>query len=89
MYGILIDNEIEAVENNKDERKVVVEMTYDGKYNKFKVENPSEFIGAKKFNKFFEPGYSSKEGKNRGLGLDKLKRIMKDKNGTLSFMGSF
>ncbi|SHJ08734.1 GHKL domain-containing protein [Dethiosulfatibacter aminovorans DSM 17477] len=86
MYGILIDNAIEAVEGKADDKKVNIEMEFDGKNNKLKVENPSEFVSLKEFHKFFEPGYSRKKGKNRGLGLDKLKEILKEKNGTISYM---
>ncbi|MBD5394604.1 MAG: GHKL domain-containing protein [Lachnospiraceae bacterium] len=81
--GVLLDNAIEAVENqSKDLKKI--HMKLDQKENEIilKVSNISHYISNVESTAFFQKGYSTK-GKGRGIGLAKVKELILKKNGEI------
>lgn len=84
MYGIILDNAIEAtVKSYKSEIKVLVDNK--GSKNSLKVINPSKYIQNDELRNFFEKGYTTKNEKNHGIGLSKLRKLIDAKNGTIIF----
>lgn len=94
MMGILLDNAIEALmKDNENADKVLFDGEEKSKKIYFslkEVETYIELIVSNTSNRFeediterfFEAGYSSK-GKERGIGLSKLKRIVYDRKGEI------
>ncbi|MBR1391764.1 MAG: GHKL domain-containing protein [Lachnospiraceae bacterium] len=77
MLGILIDNAQEQlVTNMVEERLMYMALTEDAE--KFVVEicNASSYFTNSEMEKFYEKGYSTK-GEKRGLGLYRVKQIVK------------
>lgn len=82
MYGILIDNAIEAC---KQGDKIEIRLDFNAKKSIFKITNPSEFISADAITKFFSKNHSTKDSKNRGIGLYKLKEKLLKSDDQLYF----
>lgn len=85
MYGILIDNAIEAVSKQETRKNIEIILGKHGERNLFRIINPHEFISSKQINQFFEKGYSTKEKKSKGIGLYKLKQILEKKGDIIFF----
>lgn len=84
MIGILVDNAVEALANvPESERKIHLGLTENEDGIILTVANVSKHYDEDMTVHFFESGYSSK-GKNRGIGLSKLKRIVDKWNGTIT-----
>lgn len=84
IYGILIDNAIEATTNTKVEGIVKIVLEKEKNQFVFRISNPSEKITNQQIQKFFEKGYSTKkESMNHGIGLYKVRKILKEKSGTI------
>lgn len=84
MMGILIDNAMDALADAPiSERKIYLALTENEDGVILKVANISKHYDDDITAHFFESGYSSK-GKNRGIGLSKLKRIADKWNGTIT-----
>lgn len=74
MFGILIDNAVEAtLEYGKSKYVRVITRTVEGK-NILEVGNPYSCTGITQLKMFFKSGYSTKENKGRSLGLANLKQ---------------
>lgn len=73
IVGILLDNAIEAVTSTEVSKKIVFELSDAEGINLF-VKNPVVNILNSEIQKFFERGYSTKEGE-RGIGLNKLMEL--------------
>lgn len=91
MAGVLLDNAMEALNNISDEefiRKIYfsIKGTEDGIA--LIVANTSPVYEEDMTKHFFESGYSSK-GQNRGIGLSKLKRLVKDRKGNIMVYNEF
>lgn len=83
LLGILLDNAIEAVENNAEEsKKISLELIQESETTILKVANISRYIGSEESKSFFSEGYSSK-GRGRGIGLAKAKEIVLKKDGDI------
>ena len=89
MAGILIDNAIEALCDDKGAiinaetiKKIYVSMKESEERLELMVANTSEYFDEDVTEYFFEAGYSSK-GKGRGIGLHKLKRMVSEKTGNI------
>ena len=80
MLGILVDNAIEAVMQQEDNRFIEIEMFEDNCKLHFMVTNSYE--DSENIERFFDLGYSSK-GQNRGIGLSKLKHMVNKYNGEI------
>ena len=81
--GILLDNAIEAVENqSKEIKKIQMELCQKGNQIILKVSNISRYISNIESTAFFQRGYSTK-GKGRGIGLAKVKELVLKKNGEI------
>lgn len=82
MLGILLDNAIEA-SSNCDEKIIIITIRKDNKANRqlFVIENTYS-NKAVNTNRIFEKGYTSKteDGKNHGLGLWEVRKILKKNN---------
>jgi len=85
MYGILIDNAIEATEREMQKKEIVIRFYKSGGSNIFQIENPSKFISTSEINEFFQKGYSTKQESSKGIGLYKLKQLLKSTGGTVIF----
>ena len=84
MMGILLDNAIEELSSESiAERVLVIELMAEDNIMKFAVSNSYENNNNLDVSKIFENGYSSK-GNGRGIGLSKLKHMMKDSNGEIA-----
>jgi two-component system, LytTR family, sensor histidine kinase AgrC len=82
MYGILLDNAIEATQKTDKKETRVFLGKKDGK-NIFEVINPSKNVSTKELRNFFEKGYTTKTEKGHGFGFSKLKKLTEKKNGTI------
>ncbi|PHS29726.1 MAG: hypothetical protein COA82_12395 [Alkaliphilus sp.] len=85
MYGILIDNAIEATEREMQKKEIVIRSYKSGGSNIFQIENPSKFISTSEINKFFQKGYTIKQESSKGIGLYKLRQHLKSTGGTVIF----
>lgn len=84
MMGILLDNAIEELGSESiADRVLVIELMVEDNIMKFSVSNSYENNNNLDVSKIFENGYSSK-GNGRGIGLSKLKHMMKDNNGEIT-----
>ncbi len=82
MAGILFDNAIEALNNsNETIKKIIVNIICEDKLI-IAIANTAGCFDDAMIEQFFERNYSSK-GIGRGIGLNKLKRIVKEKNGEI------
>lgn len=76
MLGILMDNAIEEAEQVSGKKKIWIYLLTDDQKLYFKVENTCTQTNKDNISKFFSLNYSNK-GANRGLGLYKLKEMVK------------
>ena len=84
MMGILLDNAIEELSSESiADRVLVIELMAEDNIMKFSVSNSYKSNNNLDVSKLFENGYSSK-GNGRGIGLSKLKHMMKDNNGEIA-----
>lgn len=84
LLGNLLDNAIEAVENNTsiDEPKVVLTLGTEESSKIIEVRNTG-IIKQKEINHIFERGFTTKKGKHRGYGLCNVKKIVDYYDGTI------
>lgn len=83
MLGILIDNAIEALSiRTVHGKKIYVEIKDTNENLQILVANISQYYGPDEICKFFQKDYSSK-GKGHGIGLHKLKKVVKEKDGDI------
>lgn len=89
MMGILVDNAMDALINPNEDgsggkqiRKIYFSIKDTEKYVEIVVANTSNPYEEDMTERFFETGYSSK-GKERGIGLSKLKRMVHEKKGEI------
>lgn len=81
MMGILIDNALEALlESDFDRKKIIIGYKREDQWDVFCVSNTSIYYSEEKIEKFFQRNYSSK-GDGRGIGLDKIRRKLKQLDG--------
>jgi len=84
MYGILIDNAIEATQGHKDKKSIEILLDKREKKNIFRITNSYKYISVSEINKFFYNGYSTKsDTNNSGIGLNKLKKLIDSKKGNI------
>lgn len=88
IIGILMDNAVEALDNNdaEDEKKIkkmYVSIKDTEECAEIIVANSSNYFEEDMTERFFETGYSSK-GKGRGIGLAKLKKMVNEKGGNIT-----
>lgn len=83
LLGILIDNGVEAVEKDVNNKRCIsIEMIeYDDKIF-IEAGNPCERISRGEMAKYFKEGYSTK-GKDRGLGLYNVKNMVESVKGKI------
>ncbi len=84
--GILLDNAIEALHGTDEEnfeRKIYFSIGETEESIDLLCANTSPRYEEDLTDHFFESGYSSK-GQNRGIGLAKLKRLVQNRNGTIT-----
>lgn len=84
IIGNLLDNALEAVENGKQEDKAVELriFTTPGHYY-IQTINPG-YLQEEMREKIFRPGFSTKQGKNRGVGLVSVKSVVEKNRGNIS-----
>lgn len=85
MYGILIDNAIEAVEAENSNGNIELYIYREDNMNIFEVRNTYRYISVAEINNFFINGYTTKSKGTRGIGLYKLKKMIEAKKGTIVF----
>lgn len=83
ILGILIDNSIEALETSKNGKKILVQIDDQSQEIRILVANISRYYRPDEISKFFQKDFTSK-GKGHGIGLTKLKKIVKEKEGDIS-----
>lgn len=79
LLGILIDNAIEATDENGE---VIVELETSTEYDVITVMNSHDYIEKSAFIGFFEKGHSSKS-KGRGFGLSRLQNLVNKLQGEI------
>ena len=82
MFGILIDNAIEAAIETK-EKLVSVEIDFRNQRNRCVVVNSVSNFTTSKISKMFD-FYQSEKGEGRGIGLFKLKQLLDREKGTIN-----
>jgi len=82
MFGILIDNGIEAAIETK-EKLVSVEIDFRNQRNRCVVVNSVSNFTTSKISKMFD-FYQSEKGEGRGIGLFKLKQLLDREKGTIN-----
>lgn len=85
MYGILLDNALEATYSYGKVVDIDIYLKKEDGKNVFEVRNPYKYISIMEINNFFKKGFSTKEIKNHGIGLHKVKCMVEKKKGTISF----
>ncbi len=85
MYGILIDNAIEAIESMNIEGELELLINRDNGINIFEVKNTYRYVSVAEINNYFSYGFTTKENAPRGIGLHKLKKMLEHKKGTIDF----
>lgn len=83
IYGILLDNAIEATKE-LDEKKIELMLVRDTGKNKIILKNSTADLSMDDVDKFFKKGYSSKGKENRGIGLTKLQKLLKRHKGIIT-----
>lgn len=84
MLGVLLDNAIEALaEESSATKKIIIEYSYDSEWESLTIANSSREYSEQEISQFFIRGYSSKD-KNRGIGLDKVRRKLKEMGGGIN-----
>lgn len=83
IYGVLIDNALEATIEIK-EKDFQIFIGYEDGMNIIKIKNKTKELTSKEINKMFEYKYSTKNNKDRGIGLYKLQKLLKKNNGTIT-----
>lgn len=81
MLGIMYDNAVEAVENLED-KKINVNIYQDNNEINIVIQNTSPFVSAQDISSYFKSGFSTKGG-GRGIGLPKLKSMVKNCKGKI------
>ncbi|MBA4493014.1 DcuS/MalK family sensor histidine kinase [Paenactinomyces guangxiensis] len=84
IFGNLIDNGIEAVENRK-KKEINISLGYDGKVFSLSVKDSGGGIPEELREKIFEKGFSTK-GENRGYGLFLVRQSVERLAGTLTLI---
>ena len=82
MMGIICDNAYEEMSKRDKDKIIVIKLFLEGDKIAFFVANPYQDNDIESLSKFFERGYSSK-GKERGIGLAKLKRMINENRGDI------
>ena len=75
IVGIFLDNAVEALSKEKD-KSIILEMFAMEQKVEIRVKNVSPYYENDEIAKFFQHNYSTK-GKNRGIGLAKIKDLQK------------
>lgn len=87
LLGILVDNAIEALlTSDLGKRKIVIGYKREDQWDIFYVSNTSRSYSEEEIQRFFQRNYSSK-GKGRGIGLDKVRRKLKQLDGGIKVEG--
>ena len=82
VIGTLIDNAVQACDENHSRIKIYVTSNDDRFI--FIIKNQYEKVPITMLSRFFERGFTTKEGtKNQGLGLYNVKKMMKRWNGDI------
>lgn len=91
LLGNLLDNAIEAIENNSSDnpRRIAIMLGTAENLKVIEVKNTGRVIQQKDIHRIFERGFSTKKGKHRGYGLYNVRKIVDYYQGTieLSFDG--
>jgi len=84
VLGNVIDNAIESLSNIQGNRLLEVSIYEQVKFFVFSVKDNGPGIPQELKDHLFEPGFTSKKNKNRGMGLSIVKRIIDEYNGYIS-----
>lgn len=82
IIGNLLDNAMDEVESRKKKEKILFSITPKGKGICISVLNEHEKIRYDSYKDFFKQGFSTK-GKNRGVGLPYVKKIVEKYDGNI------
>lgn len=82
IIGTLFDNAMENILEERPEAEMYLEITGKEDYVMIEVCNEHPFIHQSEWRKFLQRGYSTK-GKDRGLGLYHLKKLISKYNGDI------
>lgn len=82
LIGILFDNAVEALQDNGN-RKMILKLVDTNKGFAVEVANASRMYLNNEIEKFCTYGYSTK-GKERGVGLARVKEVVRKANATLT-----
>lgn len=85
MYGILMDNAIEATEKLKDNKYIEIYLDWIDKKNHFRVVNTALNLTFEDITKFSKKGFTTKKGENHGVGIYKLIHLVEKRKGTVTY----
>lgn len=85
IFGILIDNAIEAT-SKKGETNFKVVIGFENGMNVIQTINKSDQVSSLDIKRMFEYQYTTKKTDGHGVGLYKIKKILKKRNGTISVL---
>ncbi|UNC92580.1 sensor histidine kinase [Candidatus Contubernalis alkaliaceticus] len=84
MYGILIDNALEAAEKETI-KEIVIIIDSNNEMNIFQSRNKHPFVSSEEIKNMFERHYTSKDNASKhGIGLSKIQKLLKKRNGTIT-----
>ncbi len=83
ILGNLLDNAMEAAVQSPDNRRVSLEIKYEGDQYVVYVYNTGPPITASQKKKLFQPGYTTKNSEARGYGLFLVNKLVRRHGGTI------
>lgn len=83
IIGNLLENSIEAVVSNKNNKNIGLEIKEEDKKHKIYVYNNGSKISTKEQNLIFKEGYTTKGSKSRGYGLQIVKTLVEQYKGEI------
>lgn len=84
----ILDNAIRAVEGNKGEKKIIVDINEDSRQYYIRISNNGPELTQEEQRKIFREGYSTKKEPGHGLGLSIVSEILKENKGVVEVVSS-
>lgn len=83
IIGNLVDNAFEAVTENKDHKRVGMELKLEDNNYVIYVYNNGPKLSSKERRRIFEPGFTTKESIGRGYGLYLVQKLVENYHGNI------
>lgn len=83
IIGNLVDNAFEAVTENKDHKRVGMELKLEDNNYVIYVYNNGPKLSSKERRRIFEPGFTTKDSMGRGYGLYLVQKLVENYHGSI------